>query len=95
MNKISIFLILGIFVFSIFSSNVISTNISPLTNPSNFDDFDMVIITTSEYKNIIQPLISHKNSLGINTLVNTTDEIYNEFDGRDNAEQIKYYIKDS
>ena len=95
MNKIIIFLLIDIIIISTFSTNVLSLNIKPSKEMLNFDEFDMAIITTSDYINSIQPLINHKNSMGIRTLVNTTDEIYNRFSGRDNAEQIKYYIKNS
>jgi hypothetical protein len=59
------------------------------------DDYDMVIISKSAYNDTIQTLINHKNSLGINTFFKTTDEIYGNFPGRDNAEQIKYFLKDA
>jgi len=94
-NKLIIILLIGIFVSSGFGSSVISIKNLSLYKSSSFDEYDMVIITTSEYKNIIQPLIDHKNSRGIKTFINTTDEIYDEFNGRDNAEQIKYYIKNA
>jgi len=60
---------------------------------SNSNDYDMIIISITSYTNSIQPLIDHKNSLGINTFLKTTDEIYDQNEGRDMAEKIKYFIK--
>jgi len=59
------------------------------------DEFDMIIITPDIFSDAIQPLINHKNSIGIQTFLKTTEEIYNECDGRDEAEQIKYFIKNA
>jgi len=59
------------------------------------DEYDMVIIAPDEFSSTLKPLIDHKNSHGISTFLKTTEEIYNEYDGRDEAEQIKYYIKDA
>ena len=58
------------------------------------DDYDMIIIAPDEFSSEIQSLIDHKNSVGTKTFLKTTEEIYNEYDGRDNAEKIKYFIKD-
>ncbi|KYK23835.1 hypothetical protein AYK24_00970 [Thermoplasmatales archaeon SG8-52-4] len=65
-------------------------------NPVNFNDvYDMVIITPSAYSNELQPLINHKNNYGIETTLKTTEDIYNEYDAFDEAEEIKYFIKDA
>ena len=40
-------------------------------------------------------MISHKNSYGIQTILKTTESIYNEYSGRDQPEKIKYFIKDA
>jgi hypothetical protein len=59
------------------------------------NEYDMVIITSEDFSETIRPLVKHKNNVGIQTLVKTTKEIYNEYTGRDTAEQIKYFIKDA
>lgn len=59
------------------------------------DEYNMVIIVPSEFSSNIQQLIDHKNIHGIRTILKTTEEIYTEYEGRDNAEQIKYFIKDA
>ncbi len=57
------------------------------------DIFDMVIISPEKFFPQISPLIAHKNKVGINTTFKSTEEIYREYNGRDKAEQIKYFIK--
>jgi len=57
--------------------------------------YDLVIISPSEFSTELQPLIDHKISKGVNTILKTTEEIYSEYSGRDNAEKIKYFIKDA
>jgi len=56
--------------------------------------YDMVVITPSKFKQSLQPLIYHKNKFGLTTFLKTSEEIYNEYDGRDKPEKIKYCIKD-
>ena len=58
------------------------------------DEFDMVIIAPECFSSDLQPLIDHKNNVDVKTFLKTTEEIYNEYDGADKPEQIKYFIKD-
>ncbi|MGC9308120.1 MAG: C25 family cysteine peptidase, partial [Thermoplasmatota archaeon] len=59
------------------------------------DGYDMVVIAPALFSDALQPLIDHKNSHGIETFLQTTDAIYDAYEGRDRAEQVKYYIKDA
>ncbi len=59
------------------------------------DEYDLVVIAPSEFTALMQPLIQHKNTHGLTTTLMTTEEIYDEYYGRDEAEQIKYFIKDA
>ena len=59
------------------------------------DEFDMVIIAPECFSSDLQPLIDHKNSVDVKTFLKTTEEIYDEYDGVDRPEQIKYFIKDA
>ena len=95
MKKILVFLIFLIFSIIIINFQVISVKIDTKNKPLIFDEYDMVIITKLEYLEIIQPLINHKNSIGILTYAYSTDQMYNEFEGRDNPEKIKYFIKNA
>ena len=66
---------------------------TPLIVDAN--QYDLLIISPAEFANNLQPLINHKKENRIRTKLITTDEIYDEFEGVDEAEQIKYCIKDS
>ena len=59
------------------------------------DGFDMVIISPKKFSQALDPLIQHKNNVGVNSFLKTTEEIYQEYDGFDKPEQIKYFIKDA
>ncbi len=59
------------------------------------DEYDLVIIAPETFSDSLQHLIEHKNSLGIDTVMKTVEDIYNEYSGRDKQEQIKYFIKDA
>ena len=67
----------------------------PVTTVTAVDAYDMVIIAPSSFTSALQPLIDHKNAMGVRTILKTTQEIYEEFDGVDKPEQIKYFIKDA
>jgi hypothetical protein len=53
----------------------------------------LVIITPAEFSEQLQPLVDHKNSVGVSTSLVTLEEIYGSYFGRDQAEQIKYFIR--
>jgi hypothetical protein len=55
--------------------------------------YNLVIIAPKSFEKALQPLIDHKNSHGVATVLKTTEDIYNEFTGVDKPEQIKYFIK--
>lgn len=57
--------------------------------------FDLAIIAPTEFTDALQPLVEHKNGLGIETTIKTVEDIFNEYTGVDEAEQIKYFIKDA
>ncbi len=89
-------------IFSIYLIFIIINSIGVIAyedikvNQSNIDgSFDMMIISPEIFRLEIQPLINHKNSVGIKTFLKTTEEIYQEYKGYDKAEQIKNSIKNS
>jgi hypothetical protein len=55
--------------------------------------YQLVIITPDEFVNALKPLQVHKDSLGVSTAIKTLSDIYQSFDGQDQAEQIKFFIK--
>jgi hypothetical protein len=77
------------------NAEVLINYIAP-TDPVSFnDEYDMVIIAPESFTDTLQSLAAHKNNNGIRTIIKTLDEIYEEYDGRDQPEQIKYFIKDA
>jgi hypothetical protein len=91
MKKIISILIIGILVISGLGVNGLS--LKNLSRPSIIENYDMVIIAPDMFSDALQPLINHKNLLGIETFLKTTENIYSTYDGRDKPEQIKYCIK--
>ena len=71
-----------------FTSYGASTNLNTTET-----DYDLVIIAPEKFIPSLQPLAEHKDSHGIKTLIKNVDEIYSQFNGRDKAEKVKYYIK--
>lgn len=63
------------------------------SNTNNNESYDLVIIAPQEFSSALQPLITHKNDRGVKTILKTTEDIYNEFNGNDKPEQIKYFLK--
>ncbi len=59
------------------------------------DEYDLLIITDKKFEQQFQRLVEHKNSIGIRTILITTQEIYPKYNGRDEAEDIKLAIKDA
>ncbi|DAC72808.1 MAG TPA: peptidase C25 [Thermoplasmata archaeon] len=62
--------------------------------PAN-TEYKLVIIAPSKFSSALQPLVDHKISKGVSTMLKTTEDIYAEYTGYDTAEQIKYFIKDA
>jgi len=55
--------------------------------------YDLLIISHRRFESNLQPLVTHKENMGISTTVKYTDDIYSEYSGRDKPEKIKYFIK--
>ena len=56
---------------------------------------EYIIITPSSFVNAFQPLAWWKSKKGIYTSIVTTDSIYNNWSGYDNAEKIRNFIKEA
>ena len=63
------------------------------------ENYDLIIITPEEFKEDFEPLKQHKESKGVNTKIVGLNEIFDSIyftaEGRDEAEKIKYFIKNS
>ena len=64
-------------------------------NLNHNQEYTLLIIAPSEFSTTLQPLITHKNSMGLSTKLVTLEDVYNQmfWQGRDNPEKIKYFIK--
>ena len=71
----------------------------PEKMPIQNDVYDLLIIAPSEFSDALQPLVEHKENHGVKTKLVTLNEIYNgayfTSKGRDDAEKVKYFIKDA
>lgn len=97
MKKSVSLLVVGILILTGFGAGAFYENkeLFNLSMSCSMDEYDMVIITSNKFSDNLQTLIDHKNSVGIKTFFKTTEEIYDEYEGRDNPEKIKYFIKDA
>lgn len=59
--------------------------------------YRLLIIAPEEFTDSLQPLIDHKIEMGMKTILVTLEEVYDQmfWHGRDDAEKIKYFIKQS
>ena len=75
------------------------TGINPLFQAETMtnDSYPLLVITADEFSDELQPLIDHKENMGMPAKLVTLSEIYDEmyWKGRDNPEKIKYFIKES
>ena len=58
-------------------------------------DRDLLIIAPRVFTGRLIPLIVHKNLHGVSTVFRSTEWIYRNYDGRDEQEDIKYFIRDA
>jgi hypothetical protein len=67
------------------------------THDLSTDIYSLLIITPSCFKNALQPLVTHKKAMGLETRLVTLPEVYDQmyWQGRDDAEKIKYFIKNA
>jgi len=57
--------------------------------------YDLIIIAPEKFADDLLPLIDHKDAYAVDTILKTTEEIYQDYPGVDKPEQIKYFIKDA
>ncbi|HUT00282.1 MAG TPA: C25 family cysteine peptidase, partial [Candidatus Thermoplasmatota archaeon] len=71
----------------------------PSTETSSLDEFKLLIIAPKAFSENLQQLVNHKISKGITTKLVTRDDICNSVyfpaEGRDCAEEMKYFIKNA
>jgi len=71
-------------------------NLSKQIPDGDANTYDLLIIAPKKFTRALKPLVTHKNSVGVNAKLITLDEVYSHEtcqQGRDQAEKIKYFIK--
>ncbi len=68
-------------------------------NLNDGENYDLLILCPSEFEEALYPLKVHKEEHGIKTIIVTLDKIYSSYyfpcQGRDDAEKVKYFIKNA
>jgi len=59
------------------------------------ENYDMVVIAPIGFYLPVQRLVNHKSNHDVQTVFKSTQSIYRQFHGRDDAESIKFFIKDA
>jgi len=95
MKRIISILLIGILIFSGLGASAISIGGRSTQQSSSLEEYDMAIIAPEHFSSEIQQLIDHKNSVGISSLLKTIKDIYDQYDGVDNPEKIKLFIKNA
>lgn len=67
----------------------------PETSILSENAYDLLIITSENFEEDLQPLIEHKNSVGMNTILKTVEDIYEDYNGVAEWEEVKLFIKDA
>lgn len=89
MKKLLFVIMAGILVLN-------GLSVSAINNSGEKNEqYDMVIIAPMQFFPPAQKLISHKNSHDVQTVFKSTQSIYRQYNGRDNAESIKFFIKEA
>ncbi len=94
MKKIISIVLVGILVLSGLGAGAFSIKKTSIQQIKT-DEYDMIIIAPNSFSNALQPLIQHKNDHDVSCFLQTTETIYSEYNGRDDAESIKLFIKDA
>jgi hypothetical protein len=74
----------------------ITVDVTHSSQPTQFgDSYDLVILAPEQFSTALQPLVDHKNDKGVATTLITLETIISSQTGRDDAEKVKYYIKEA
>jgi len=91
-----------VFHHTLFTISGYSTEITyqlPADSPASSDDTAFLVIAPEKFSESLQPFIDHKIDRGVSTRLVTMesiqDETYFPLQGRDEAEQLKYFLRDA
>lgn len=76
-------------------SSYSAMNYTPSRNIDLNTPHEMLIITSNNLEETLQEYANWKNSQGISSMVATTEEIYPNYNGIDNAAKIKNFIREA
>ena len=86
-------------IYYISNAEIKVTYEEPQKSDTFLNTYDLLIIAPSVFSKDLQPLVDHKESHGLKTKLVSLNEIYDSsyfpVKGRDDAEKVKYFIKDS
>jgi hypothetical protein len=75
-------------------SAVVKINYKAPDKPMTFGSgYQLVIIAPQAFSSQLSGLVNAKNAHGMNTTLMTLEDIYNQYQGYDKPEQIKYFVK--
>jgi len=66
---------------------------NPAQSIQNIESNDLLIITHDSYESNLNQFLDHKQNHGLTVRVETLNDIYNTYNGRDHSEKIKYCVK--
>jgi hypothetical protein len=69
--------------------------VEPKPQPITGDTYDMLIITPEQFVTNFDPLIEHKEAMGLSCIVETLEDIYDTYEGRNEPEDIKLALKNA
>jgi hypothetical protein len=77
----------------------LSSNTKVPAQTSLMEQYDLLIVAPSQFSDALSPFHWHKEQHGVETIIVTLEDIYDgrhfEVQGRDCAEEIKYFIKNA
>jgi len=75
--------------------NLLSTKQGSPPQNAGLSVYDLLIIAPQKFFRALQPLVTHKESVGVRTRLVSLTDVYEQmfWHGRDNPEKIKYFIK--
>lgn len=96
LNLAIILIFIGSAIFPAISSQNLNNSQQEIELKGDNDICDLLIIAPRNFKRPLQKLVNHKNSYGLSTKLVTLNQIYDEiWYGRDDAEKIKFFIRDA
>jgi len=86
----------GLTLYSVPGTSTVASGNDPAQQSLGYD---LVVIAPDEFSQNLRPLVGHKNAVGVETVLVTLMDVYKgtyfPVGGRDEAEQVKYFIKNA